>query len=248
MKCEDLAELTRIALNRQCDEIADGTLRISTPFLYPDGSFVDLFLENRSVGGRFLSDLGETIAYLHSRSVVIEGQARKKIVSAICAPLDITLNKGQLELWLTDAVDLADGMMRLGQACIRVATLLYTSRASVDRSFRKVVVDAVRQTKLPFRSPVTMPGRFGKAVRIDAEVKGPRTSLVKTLSAGSHSAMVEAFRCWYDLDDLKDKSQFITVIDDDVASRRDDISRLAEVSKVVRFPAESSQFKKLLAV
>lgn len=46
-------------------------IRISTPFSYPDGDAIDLFVVERE-GKTVISDMGETIRYLSSRSFTIE--------------------------------------------------------------------------------------------------------------------------------------------------------------------------------
>ena len=68
-------------LNRPCELLAaklgalftceaiNGYTRIRTPFLYPDGDVIDLYLQD---DGRFttLTDLGETVRWLKSQTVV----------------------------------------------------------------------------------------------------------------------------------------------------------------------------------
>ena len=59
-------DTTASALVQQCDVVASGALRMLTPFQYPDGSQIDLFIEETKplLGARILSDLGQTTSYL----------------------------------------------------------------------------------------------------------------------------------------------------------------------------------------
>jgi len=44
-------------------------VRVRTPFLYPDGDFIDLFLKSANQGVTTVSDLGETVRWLNSNTL-----------------------------------------------------------------------------------------------------------------------------------------------------------------------------------
>jgi hypothetical protein len=115
--------LARHDLVRQVEEITQNRLRIETVFLYPDGSSIDIFYIEAKEGlpGK-LSDLGQTSAWLLDVSLI----PSPDLVEDILRIYKVERVEGILELTLQGSEDLIPGIIRLGQACIRVADLMYT--------------------------------------------------------------------------------------------------------------------------
>ena len=58
--------ITSACLVEDYDTVRDGSFRLATPFRYPDGSHIDVFLKDGGTvfDGFELSDKGQTVAYL----------------------------------------------------------------------------------------------------------------------------------------------------------------------------------------
>ena len=143
LDCAKIKEMVQgISLVRHCDTIRNGMVRMATPFRYPDGSLVDLFLgQNPSLfEGLKLTDLGQTTAYLLDLHVKPWAtQKRKQRVADICNSLAVSREGGELVVYLPNekASDIAEAMVRLGQACIRMSDLAFTQRLRPVNAFRE---------------------------------------------------------------------------------------------------------------
>lgn len=103
--------------------------RIRTPFLYPDCDVIDLFCKPE---GDFMlvSDLGETTGWLWMNAVGEPRTAQQEaLISGACRTHGVKYHQNAI-LAQCDSEDmLAEAVMRVGQACVRVSDLLYTFRA-----------------------------------------------------------------------------------------------------------------------
>jgi len=149
--------------------------------------------------------------------------------------------------------DLPGAIIRLSQVCIRVADLAYTQRlrspAALTEDFEEFLVGLDR----PYETGVLVPGQWGKDVEFNFCVQGQRTrSLVQILSTANrvaaHSLSVEAFARWSDIAPTRSNFQCLSVFDstNDVF-REEDLKRLAAVSEIISFPAESDRLNLSLA-
>lgn len=117
------------ALVRSVDDVPRGPVRIETAFLYPEGSSVDLFVLDSCSADSFgrLSDVGETMDWLLDVQIQPETSPRLlEIVNQVLHSCGVTLEAGSLSVALPTIDDLPDAIVRLGQACLRVADLVYT--------------------------------------------------------------------------------------------------------------------------
>jgi hypothetical protein len=143
---------------------------------------------------------------------------------------------GELLVKLDGLADLTGGILRLAQACLRVADLCYTRRASLQTSFVEEVEEVVDDLELAYEPNVELEGKYGKLVRIDLRVEGRTPSLVLAWSSGNasvaHTTQNEIFRKWADLE--KRPEQRVTVFDDRYnVYRDDDLKRIQEISNLV---------------
>lgn len=140
-----------------------------------------------------------------------------------------------------------EAVIRLGQACLRVADLMFTRRASAQTVFTEEVEEILLDSELPVESNIEIPGRFGKPVRVDSLVHGPKArSAIMGLSSGNpssaHTQANEIFRRWYDLENGKQHQngkapdQRVTIFDDRINVYKDeDLERLKELSILLSF-------------
>jgi Domain of unknown function DUF1828 len=258
--CSNIAtHVHSISLIRSCDVVDAGALRVSTPFLYPNGEYVDLFLESQHelLGTYRLSDFGQTEQYLRSALVSASSTSRKReIIEDITSQLGVRF-AGDLFISLSkeDLNDLSEAIMRLSQACVRISDLATHQRLRSTNSFRDDVEDFFDAHKFGYESDVRIPGVFGKDIRVDFEVKaGRRRSYVNVLAAlnesAAHASANEIFVKWHDLTATGKYAdlQFITIYNSlSNAIRNEDVARLRTISNSVSYPEEGDFLARLLA-
>lgn len=167
----------------------DDFVKVRTPFLYPDGDIVDLFLRYQGTEVA-LTDLGESMRWLRTQSVSMKKSPKQKLmISDVCMTLGVEFNRGMIVLKMSSTDKLADAILRLGQAAIRIADIYFTMRTRSSLSVTDEVEDFLSERSIPFQRGVSVTGSSGKDWNIDFAVGPPgRVSLVQILSTGSRAA------------------------------------------------------------
>jgi hypothetical protein len=243
-----------LCMVRSKDVVPKGHLRLETKFLYPDRSSVDLFVINAAQqklmlppGLPVLSDLGQTTAWLADVQVrPWQSKKRQRLLDDAIYVLGVRQNGGALETeFAPHPFDLEDAIIRLGQACVRVADLSFTRRSSLAVTVTDEVEELISDADLEYQTDVTLAGRYGNVVVVDFLVAGRRRkSAVLTLAGQSttsaHAMANEVFRKQYDLDTPQRDEQRVTVFDDRVdVYRSEDLDRLRGVCEVVPLSARA---------
>jgi hypothetical protein len=239
-----------LCMVRSKDVVPRGHLRLETKFLYPDRSSVDVFVVNDAqqqlvAGSPVLSDLGQTTAWLADVQVrPWQSKKRQRFLEDAIYVLGVRQNGGALETeFAPNHQDLEDAVIRLGQACVRVADLSFTRRSSLAVTATDEVEELISDADLAYQANASLRGRHGNIVVVDFLVEGRRRkSAVLTLAAQSaataHTVANEVFRKHYDLDTPQRGEQRVTVLDDRVdVYRSEDIDRLRDVCEVVPLSA-----------
>ena len=257
--CSNIEELVHaLPLVRNCGTVRSGALRMSTPFYYPNGEYVDVFLEpyQELLGSYRLSDCGQTNVYLANAQSSAAATARKKeIFDDILSAHDVKFVDGDLFVLLDqDVKDLSDAIIRLSQTCVRISDFATHQRLRSTNSFRDDVEDFFDAHKLLFKPDVKIMGAKGKEVRIDFEVvSGKKHSLVNVLAAmneaSAHASANEIFVKWYDLvltGGMVSKN-LVTIYNSASPAIKDvDVLRLKDYSNVVSYPEEQDFLFSLL--
>lgn len=257
LSCENLREtVSGFSLVQQCDVVKSGALRIATPFHYPNGSNIDLFLEQNLdlFGGVILTDKGLTADYVADYNFNLwKSKKRRILIEDICSTLEVQQQSGRFQIYLQpdEIPQLSSAIVRLAQACLRATDLVFTQRLQMLGAFQDEVEDFIAVKNLDYESDVILPGAYGKEVKVDFHVTGVSvSSLVQTFSTrtNSHPLANEIFIRFWDLQAYRSHNQFITVYDDLSHFRDDDLRRLNEISPLVLgFPSESEQIYESLA-
>lgn len=249
--CSKLAELVHaLPLVRHCDTLRSGALRMSTPFHYPNGDYIDVFLEyhHQLLESYQLSDYGQTFVYLKDAQSPFGATSRKKeIIDDILSAHGVKHSDGDLYVILKgdDLSDLSDAIFRLSQACVRISDFATHQRLRSSNSFRDDVEDFFDAHHLLFSPDVKVMGAHGKPVRMDFEVvSGKKQSYVNVLAAmneaSAHASANEIFVKWYELVTKGGvDAGRVTIFNSASAAIKDvDLDRLRDYSSVVSYPEE----------
>ncbi len=235
----------------------NGYMRIRTPFLYPDGDVIDIYLKEKT-GVATLTDLGEGLRWLRMQSQSFSPRRspkQQKLVDDICLTHGLEFFRGMLVLRVMPGESMGKAVTRLAQGTLRVADLWFTMRTRSVESVSDEVEELLKEKTIPFERGETLIGRSGKTWRIDFHTRtSERSSLVSVLSTGSRSAsrsMAEhVVATWHDLSHLKigqEALQFVSLFDDtlDVWSP-EDFNLLSNLSEIA-FWSKRDEFAAKLA-
>lgn len=231
-------------------------VRVRTPYLYPDGDFIDLFVKNGSSGISTITDLGETVRWLNSNTLSTKRSPKQaSLIADISQTHGVEFFRGMLKARAFEPANLADAVTRVSQAALRVSDLIFTSRLRSVESVTDEVADFLLELSLPFERNKRLTGRSGKNWRVDFQVSASqRSSLISVLSSGSRSAAQQITKSvvasWYDLSQYRvtpEPMTFISLIDDsaDVWSE-EDFNLVESISEVARW-SEPDTLTRLLA-
>lgn len=242
--------IANLCMVRGVDIVPRGHLRLETKFQYPDRSSVDLFIlngpqEELLPAAPVLSDLGQTMTWLADVQVrPWQSKKRQRFLEDTLYTLGVRQDGGTLETNFEVSHDsLEEAVIRLGQACVRVAGLSFTRRSNMQVNATDEVEEIISDAELSYEPNASLAGRHGNTVVVDFLVAGRRQkSAVLTLAAqyagSAHSSANEVFRKLYDLDTPMRSEQRVTVYDDrcDVY-RGEDLERIRDLSELVPLSA-----------
>lgn len=250
--CDDLArDLGELFV---CSRI-DGFTRIRTPFLYPDGDVIDLFVQDHD-GALTITDLGETLRWLRSQSLSPRRSARQtRLIEDVCLNHGLEFFRGMLLARVKPGDSVAPTALRVAQGALRVADLWFTMRTRTVESVTDEVEQFLDERDIRFERSQAIVGRSGRTWRPDFHTRTPaRSSLVYVLSTGSRAAAKgvseHVLAGWYDLSHLRvgpEALRFVSLFDDtlDVWTEHD-FKLVADLSTVARW-SQPDEFAELLA-
>jgi hypothetical protein len=228
---------------------------VRTPFLYPDGDHIDLFITEKA-DCLIVSDLGETLRWLRSQTLWPRRTPKQNtLLTDVCLTHGLERYKGVLLARCRSGDSLARTTLRVAQGCLRVSDLWFTFRNRVIESVADEVADLLAERTIEFDRRPRLPGRSGRGWRPDFHVLAPaRGSLVSVLCTGNRSAAravtEHTLAMWHDLSQLAagpEALRFVSLFDDtaDVWAP-EDFSLLDSLSAVRRW-SEPDAFVESLA-
>lgn len=197
--------------------------RVRTPFLYPDGGVVDLFVRPNASGGGVVSDLGESAAWLRMQTASIRRSPKQSsLIEDAARTVGVERFKGALMARFDTDRSLADAIQRVGLAAVRVSDIWFTFRTRAVESINDEVADALTERGIAFDRGERRSGRSGRAWPVDFHVVTPeRSSLVMVAATGNRSAAQRVTEhivaTWYDLNHLTvgpQGTRAVTLVDD----------------------------------
>jgi hypothetical protein len=255
----DIAQKAKsLCLVRSVDMLPKGHARIQTMLMYPDRSYIDVFVyadpDQPLLPPTVLSDLGQTTEFLLNHHVrPWTSKKRRQQLEDAVAVYGAKINGGKIEL-AVDGGALQDRIILLAQACLRASDLVLTKRLGLQSDFADDVEAFLSDQELDFDTAGSLPGLYGP-VSVDFVVRGAHTtSAVFSLSsrtAGSgHTSAVEVFRKAHDLAKASGPEERVTIVDDSVrvldVFKQDDLNRIEEYARVFMF-SDRAQAHALMA-
>lgn len=122
-----------------CSPVGDYT-RIRTPYLYPDGDIIDLFLSQTGNNSSTLTDLGETLGWLRTQTVSERKTDRqRRLIEDVCLTHGVELYRGMLMVRVKNFDEMSEAIFRLSQTALRVSDLWFTFRNQAAASINDEV-------------------------------------------------------------------------------------------------------------
>lgn len=194
---------------------------LTTPFFYPDGDEIELFIEFKE-DCLILSDMGETLRYLDTYLFdVFSTNRRKEIVNEVIVSNNVRLNRGIIYAVIKNLDKFLDATFNICQAIIRISDLLYTAKGQSLAAFEEEVKSFLDNNKLNYEEDYKVETsvnsyQFEFAVESQKGVK-----LLKLMNAPKKKAsppIDRIVRIWFDvsteLDTEYPKENRITLLDD----------------------------------
>lgn len=238
----------------ECSQI-DGYTRIRTPYLYPDGDVIDLYLKEDGETST-LTDLGETLGWLRMQTVANRKTARqRRLIEDVCLTHGVELYKGMLVVRAREQEDLGSAVTRLSQAALRVSDLWITFRGYGTVSIYEDVEEFLGARQIGFDRGEKLVGRSQRVWTVDFHTRTPRRSaLISVLSTGNRATarqrVEHTVAVWHDLNHLKlgaESLRFVSLFDDDLDVWTPEDFRLVEDLSEVAYWSRRDDFAELLA-
>jgi hypothetical protein len=214
--CEQITQ--QLARLFTCERRDFGTL-VRTPFVRPDGDFVEVVVRDEA-SGTLITDLGETLRWLHSVGAAAPNPMRTE---SILGAHSAAFADGEIYVRPMAGEGLAAAVVRAAQACVDFGASVYSQRARPERLFEQEVKERIASLRVPFEDQ-TLVGASGMKWRvIQTGDVHTRFRLVRPLSSKQRpyaQTLAMMTRCmWEDLRDLRKHqetgyAEYITVLDD----------------------------------
>lgn len=249
-----LALQSGLAALFECAPAGERT-RVRTPFLYPDGYYIDVFTRPLPNGGLDVSDLGETVRWLRMQSLSPRRSAKQQaLVEDVALTHGVEFFKGQLVARCKEPSQATETILRVAQAALRVSDLWFTFKARAVQTINDEVSEFLENRALQFQRSERLRGRSGHFWTPDFHVRAEeKSSLVYVLSTGSRAAArgiaINVLAAWYDLSQHavgREPLSFVSLFDDTVDIwSNEDYGLLEPISAVARW-SRPDEFERLL--
>ncbi len=255
MNAEELCARLRAATGAffECSPAPREGIRVRTPFLYPDGDVIEVFVVERA-GKTEVTDFGEALGWLRMQTPGGNlSEKQKRLVEDVCLTLGVERFHGQL-VRRVQGDELPAVVLQVAQAALRVADIWFTMRTRAVESIADEVADWLTERGIRFERSVSYVGRSGRKWKVDYQTRvAERTSLVFLLATGSRAAarqIVEhVVAGLYDLSHLKAVQTglwFVSLFDDTQDVWREEDFRLVEDLSVVARWSRPDEFEAVL--
>ena len=245
-----------MTVNSLCDDLQSGfsTLfvcstqgqyqRIRTPFLYPDGDYIDLFYRDEGDSG-WITDLAETTGWLSTQTASRQRTQRQThLIKDACMTHGVEFHRGMIQARCRRSDDLASAVTRVAQAALRVSDLWFTFRTQAVQTVKESIAEFLMERNFCFNRFKKLTGNSGQEWTIDFQIQtAQHGSLVQVLTTSNRSTANRAcdhvVAGWHDLRDLKEgpeRLDLVSLFDDTTDIWTDqDFKRVGSLSEVRRW-------------
>lgn len=132
-----------------CSQGPRGEVRVLTPLMYPDRDLIDVFVFAQD-GHLTATDHGDAIGWLFTRWGVSYDELsalQRGLLDDICRSLGVAFEQGALTMRCAEPERLAESVMLVAQAIVRVADISLTFRLDADTSGAAASNGAGRQAE-----------------------------------------------------------------------------------------------------
>lgn len=222
--------------------------RIRTPFTYPDGAIVDVFLlESGLAAGGVLSDLGETFRWLASFSSSSLSDNQRELVEDACRAHGASVLEDQIQRSVKNRETFASAVIAISQAALAAADIQMTFRHISPRKAKEEVAEFFDSHGVLFERDERVVGKSGRKWRIDfhtrsgarGQLQQSRSAFINVLSStsrgGATNVLHRTVSAWHDLRSPQDQTLFVSLFDDtgpEQIWRERDFRLLAGLSEV----------------
>ena len=213
---------------------------MTTPFMMPDGSLVTVFIDETGDCPR-VTDYGDTLAMLRMMAPRCEElKYMPRLAEEAARVPGVMLEKSELAASVSDHRSLAETVVAVAQASLRVSCLRYACRDPEERNLHRELGELLSDAGIRAEGSVSCTGASGRQWHVSYMVEdGGSTALIVIATGGTlGQAAAVADYVASGFEDLRDGAagtpKFIAVFDDtDVEWPDDAIRRLAELAEVV---------------
>ena len=206
-----------------CEEKQTVTV-LQTPFLYPDGDCISLYIEPESDGTLTVSDFGETARWLRSNTQAVKRTPKQNsIIQDICLTHNVEFINGVLQISRLQETDVPEVVFRIAQAAIRVSDIWLTFRNRTIQSTAEEVSEYFDEKSLNnYSRDKKEIGKSGRQWHIDFYFETTvKNSFISLLSTGSRQTaknyVDRACACFMDIRSVHENDPrclFVSLIDD----------------------------------
>jgi hypothetical protein len=252
----DIHSLTDKFLVREVVTLPKEHIRLETGFRYPDRSVVDLYIVNpgllKSVGPVVLTDFGNTLSWLNQLGIdPLRQKRRLKLMDDVLETYALSRDGAAIQCQV-DLSEVKSAILRLGQACVRIADLSYMLQFRSPGVFAEDVEEIVAETSLDYVPDAEITGGKGIAVKVDILVNSPRhpTAVMMMPTRGLVTSQLRqksehVFTTFYDLSEWS--GQRLGVVEtDSILYPQHDIDRLLGIGAMITSIANRAEIVQFL--
>jgi len=244
LTCKEIKEYIDRSANSmfRCEQ-QDSLLSVTTPFTYPDGDDIELFLENRN-NTLILSDMGETLRYLDTYMLdVTSTSKRKSIINDVVKSHNLLFERGEIFAVIKTESRLLDAIINMSQAIIRISDLLYTTRSQSLAAFEEEFKSFLDEHRFNYEENFVVDTTSYQYTFEFAIIQNNRIGLVKLLNAprklSQRPNISRLVQAWFEISTYESNKyplkNRITVLDDSIYPWKHDDYKLLETLSVVNF-------------
>ena len=237
-----------------CTEF-DEFQRVQTPYLYPDGEYIDLYWTSKN-GSITVTDYAETTGWLNMHSVSGYLSSNQKfLIEDACVTHGVEFQQGMIQAQCNSVDDFASVFTRVAQAALRVSDLWFTFRKTDIKPSKAIadeVAECLEEWSIPHKRKIKHSGESERKWTIDFEINSELASsfvlILSSSSSGRTRVTEHVTAAWFDLKNSEswNNTNFISLFHDESdVWKIEDYKLLEPLSSVLKW-SQREQFRSKL--